>query len=232
MALWQRLLARFPELAKGNSGAGPAVDWTAGNVQSMTLDAATVTPTFVAPPGGVFLALLLTQDATGGRDVVWPAAVTWIGGGPPALLGSAGAVTQINFYFDGATYFGSLTTSGLPSSAVPWTRDILPADSPFTPTAAQQYVTVNTSTGAVTVNTPLAADGVSLPTDGQEFEIKCVAASATPCTVDANGAGVTVEDPSNGGTLGATGSIQAVAGGAAKFKYRASDKKWFARGSF
>jgi hypothetical protein len=113
-----------------------------------------------------------------------------------------------------------------------WTADIIPADSPFTPTSLQTYVAVNTATGAVTVLTPLASDGVSLPIDGQEFTIKCVQASATPATVEANGSGVTVEDPSNGGTFGASGTIQAVAGGAARFKYRASDKKWISFGSF
>lgn len=232
MALWQKLLARFPTLAKGNSGAAPSVDWTAGNVQTLTLNAATVTPTFVNPLGGCDLKLLLTQDATGGRDVVWPAAVTWIGNGPPSLLATPGAISEVLFYFDGTTYFGSVVTASIPDGAIPWTRDILPADSPFSPSASQRYVAVNTTTGAVHVKTPLAPDGVSLPKDGQEFVVKCTAASATPCTVDAQGAGVAVEDPSNGGTTGASGAIQAVAGGSARFKYRASDKKWFVWASF
>lgn len=230
--VWQRLLAFFPELVKGPSGAAPAIDWTAGSAQSMTLNAATVTPTFVAPPGGCTLTLVVTQDGAGGRQVVWPAAVSWIGGGPPALLSGAGATTLVHFYFDGVTYFGSLATAGLPSSVVPWTADVLPVASPFTPSAAQQYVAVNTTGGAVTVKTPLAADGISLPVDGQEFVVKAVAASATPITIAANGLGVTVEDPSNGGTFGANGAIQAVAGGAARFKYRASDKKWIAWAAF
>jgi hypothetical protein len=109
----------------------------------------------------------------------------------------------------------------------------LPAASPFTPTAAQQYVAVNTTTGGVTVLTPLgSSSGATLPFDGQTFTVKAVAASATPITIQANGAGVTVEDPSNGGMFGATGSVQAVAGGAASFKYRESDKKWIAWASF
>lgn len=232
MALWQKLRAFFPKVAKGNSGATPTVDWTTGVAQSMTLNAATVTPTFVAPPAGTDLKLFLVQDGVGGRDVVWPGAVTWVGNGPPALFAAAAAVSEVHFYFDGATYFGSVVSSSIPDSSVPWTRDILPADSPFTPSASQRYVAANTTTGAVRVLTPLAPDGVSLPKDGQEFVVKATAAAATPITLVANGGGVTVEDPSNGGTFGATGTIQAVAGGAARFKFRASDSKWIAYGSF
>jgi hypothetical protein len=124
-------------------------------------------------------------------------------------------------------------SGGGSGNIVPWTADVLPAASPFTPTAAQQYVAVNTSTGAVTVLTPLAGTtGATQPFNGQTFTVKATAASATPITIQANGAGVTVEDPSNGGTFGATGSIQAVAGGSATWKFRASDKKWIAFGSF
>jgi hypothetical protein len=123
------------------------------------------------------------------------------------------------------------TGGGSGPGILKWTADILPVSSPFTPTSTEQYVAVNTSTGAVTVLTPLAASG-ALPFDGQQFTVKATAASATPITIQANGAGVTVEDPSNGGTFGAVGTIQAVAGGSATFKYRASDQKWIAWASF
>lgn len=232
MAIWSKILRFFPTLAKGNSGAGPSVNWPAGDVQSMTLNAATVTPTFVNPVAGTTLQLLLTQDGTGGRAVSWPVAVTWLGQGAPALFSAAGATTLVSFYFDGVTYWGSVATSAVPDSATPWTADILPASSPFTPSASQKYVAVNTTTGAVQIDTPLAPDGVSLPLDGQEFVVKCTARSATPCAIAANGAGVTVEDPSNGGVFGAAGAIQAVTAGAARFKYRASDKKWFVWATF
>lgn len=107
MGLWAKLLAFFPEVVKGNSGAAPAINWDAGTTQSLTLNAATVTPTFAAPPAGCDLKLLLTQDGTGGRLVTWPAAVTWIGGSPPVLLPAAAAVSQVSFYFDGTTYWGT-----------------------------------------------------------------------------------------------------------------------------
>jgi hypothetical protein len=109
-----------------------------------------------------------------------------------------------------------------------WTADVVVGASPFTPTAAQRYVAVDTTAGAVNILTPLNTDGVSLPFDGQKFFIKARKASATPIRVTANGAGVTTEDPSNGGTYGATGSIQAVAGSCVGFCHRAADKLWIA----
>ena len=117
MSVWQKLLSYFPELVKGNSGATPTVDWSKGSAQSMTLTAGTVTPTFVNPPGGANLTLVLTQDGTGGRNVVWPAAFSWIGGGPPLLQSGPGQTSLITFYFDGTTYFGTLATAGTPSSS-------------------------------------------------------------------------------------------------------------------
>lgn len=107
----------------------------------------------------------------------------------------------------------------------PWTADIVPGASPRTLLASEIMAAVNTSTGAVTVLTPLAQDGASLPTNGQVFCVKPVAASATPITVQANGAGVTVENPSNAGNFGATGLVPGQGSGA-WFKYRLSDKKW------
>jgi hypothetical protein len=108
--VWQKILEFFPTLLKGNSGAAPAVDWTQGSVQAVTLNAATVTPTFNAPPGGCNLALIVTQDGVGGRLVAWPAAVSWAGGTPPVMNPTAGQTTIVNFYFDGATYWGSVGT--------------------------------------------------------------------------------------------------------------------------
>lgn len=105
--------------------------------------------------------------------------------------------------------------------------DVVPGASPFTPTAAQRLVLVNTTTGAVTVLSPLAQDGVSLPTNGQAVCVKPAAASGTPITFQANGAAVTVENPSNPGNFGATGLINGQSSGAF-FVFRASDKKWFA----
>lgn len=118
---------------------------------------------------------------------------------------------------------GSITSAA-------WTPDVLPIASPFTPTPSQLFVAVNTAGGVVTVRTPLSPTG-GRPFDGQVFFIKSRVASANPITVNANAAtpgGCTVEDPSNGGTFGANGAIQSVAGACIGFKFRASDGLWIA----
>jgi hypothetical protein len=107
---------------------------------------------------------------------------------------------------------------------------VLPAASPFTPTAAQGKIAVNTAGGVVVVKTPLSPT-LGRPFDGQIFYVKARVASATPITLQANAAtpgGCTIEDPSNGGTFGAAGSIQAVAGACVGFEFRASDGLWIA----
>ena len=54
--------------------------------------------------------LILKQDATGGRDVTWPASVRWAGGEPPAISTPAGAVDICAFVTreGGATWCGFL----------------------------------------------------------------------------------------------------------------------------
>jgi hypothetical protein len=119
---------------------------------------------------------------------------------------------------------GAQGTQGATGLAAVWTNNITSAGSPFTPSTVQTFVAVDTTAGAVRVNTPLA------PTDGQFFFVKAAVASATPIAVFASAG--TIEDPSNGGTYGASGTIQAVAGGSVGFKYRASDTKWIAFAAF
>lgn len=99
-----------------------------------------------------------------------------------------------------------------------WTATVNNAASPYSPTAGQVMIAVDTSTGAVTINTP------ATPTDGQIFFIKPVTASATPITV-AGTAGATVENPSNAGNFGATGQIPGQGGGVG-FKYQAAGTRW------
>jgi hypothetical protein len=111
MSVWQKLLQFFPVLANGASGATPAVNWDAATTQSITLNAATVTPTFVNPPAGTELRLLLTQDGAGGRLVVWPGAVSWIGGQAPTLISTPGATSEVMLTWDGTTYWGSFPSA-------------------------------------------------------------------------------------------------------------------------
>ena len=106
-----------------------------------------------------------------------------------------------------------------------WGLDVTHAQSPYTPPASRQAVPVDTTDGVVVINSPLAADGVSFPADGQVVIVKPTAASVNPISFVANGAGVTVEDPSSYGSYTASVTI-AGQGPAVRFKYRSSDKRW------
>ena len=93
------------EIDNGNSGAAANVDWTAGQKQAITLTD-NCTLTFTDPPGGGNFILVLEQDATGGRTVVWPASVQWQGGVAPTLTNGANAIDVVSFYKRATTYLG------------------------------------------------------------------------------------------------------------------------------
>lgn len=133
--------------------------------------------------------------------------------GTGVLIPPAGVALVVT---DGTNYYGILLGA---SAAVfgTWTADVIPAASPYTPTAGQIMIAVNTSTGAVTVKTP------ANPYDGQPFCVKPTAASATPITVTATSG--TIENPSNAGNFGASGLVPGQGSGA-WWKWRASDSKW------
>jgi hypothetical protein len=66
--------------AHGNTGATETIDPTAGNVHSLTLDAAcTITLNNPVGSGACTLELWVTQDGTGGRGITWPGSVVEIG---------------------------------------------------------------------------------------------------------------------------------------------------------
>lgn len=221
--VWKRLLSFFPEVVKGNSGATPAVDFSQGSVQSLTLNAATVTPTFVNPPGGANLALVLTQDGTGGRTVTWPAAVTWIGGNAPILLSGAGQTTLVYFYFDGTTFWGSLASGASPSSIIPWTT--VAAGTALAASLAKPNLACDTSGTQSTITLPSAAAMAN--SDGFEFAIKCTGNMVSP-VIMTGGAGTTVELLNAPGTFGAS-TWMPIQGQGVVFKYDKSTTTWKAR---
>jgi hypothetical protein len=223
--VWQRLLSFFPEVLKGNSGAAPAVDWTAGSVQSLTLNAATVTPTFVAPPGGANLALVLTQDGVGGRAVTWPAAVSWIGGTAPILLSGAAQTTLVYFYFDGTTYWGSLASGASPASIIPWTA--VAAGTALAASLAKPNLAADSSGAQSTITLPTAAAMAS--SDGYEFTIKATGNMVSPVIVTA-GAGATIELLNAPGTFGASTWLP-IQGQGVVFKYDLGTTTWKVRAS-
>ncbi|NQU61006.1 MAG: hypothetical protein HQ512_07735 [Rhodospirillales bacterium] len=83
-----------------NTIASQTIDLTLGNVVTATLAVAITTFTFSNPPatgkGGSFT-LILTQDATGGRLITFPATVDWPGGTTPTLTATANAVDVFTF---------------------------------------------------------------------------------------------------------------------------------------
>lgn len=81
------------------------VDWSRRRFNALTLTAS-ATLSFVSPPGADWLVLRVTQDATGGHGVIWPASVVWPSGAAPTVTVGAGAVDVIVFYCDGATFYG------------------------------------------------------------------------------------------------------------------------------
>lgn len=92
----------------GNSGTSKTIDWTASQVQRVTLTG-TCAFTFTAPSGISDILLHITQDGTGGYAATWPASVKWTSGTAPTLTTTAGAVSVLRFFYDGASYWGSYT---------------------------------------------------------------------------------------------------------------------------
>jgi len=83
-----------------------AINWNAGNVQSMTLSSSP-TLTFVNGQAGGEYKLILTQDATGNRSVTWPAGIKWENGSEPSLTTAASSTDVVSFIYDGSNYLGS-----------------------------------------------------------------------------------------------------------------------------
>lgn len=105
--------AAVPVVVLGNMGSAKAINMGLGGAFSGTLNAATCAVTLSNPALGasyVVRLLKLTQDATGGRAVTWPASVTWQGGYAPALGPAAGAVDVIllTSFDGGATWYAAI----------------------------------------------------------------------------------------------------------------------------
>ena len=99
--------------AIGNTGAAATVDLSLGTVFTATLTD-NCTFTFSNPNGVATTAssytLILTNDATPSRSIVWPATVLYSDGAAPARTTAANA-TDIWFFFTpdgGSTYYGSI----------------------------------------------------------------------------------------------------------------------------
>jgi hypothetical protein len=86
------------------------IDCSLGNVTTVTMSASITSLTFSNIPASgraYTITLILTQDATGGRSITWPASVKWAGGVAPSL--SAASKTDIVSLLTkdgGTTWFG------------------------------------------------------------------------------------------------------------------------------
>ena len=100
----------------GNGSTAITLDLANGNVQKVTLNAASCTITLTGPAAGAMRAmtLLVFQDATGSRTITWPASVKWGLSGTPVLSTGAGKMDIISlFTVDGGTnWYGALGAKG------------------------------------------------------------------------------------------------------------------------
>jgi len=107
------------ETAATNAGATGAVtvNLANGNHHHLTLTGAVTLTLSGATTGFVCsLTLLLTQDATGGRAITWPAAVKWLpGGSAPTFTTtlSTRSIVQMFTIDGGTTWFAALAGSGI-----------------------------------------------------------------------------------------------------------------------
>lgn len=79
------------------SATAMALDCDLSNVFSTTLTAnVTVAPTLTNPGDGQTINWFLTQDATGGRTMSWPAGLKWPGGTAGGLSTAATAANAVD----------------------------------------------------------------------------------------------------------------------------------------
>ena len=87
-------------------GATIAIDWNNSNIQTVTLGG-NRTITFANPLAGGRYVIILRQDATGGRTIIWPT-VKWRGVVAPTLS-PANRYDIITLIYDGTNYFGDVS---------------------------------------------------------------------------------------------------------------------------
>lgn len=104
-------LSGDPYLDHGNTGSTETIDASVATVHRIVLDSATVTLTFSGAVSGraVSFSLIVVQDGTGGRAVVWPGSVLWPGGTDAVISTAANAVDLLTFMsVDGGTSWAGM----------------------------------------------------------------------------------------------------------------------------
>jgi hypothetical protein len=82
------------------------IDWDAGNTQTVTLGGNRTLALSDGRAGGEY-SLILKQDSTGGRTVVWPSDIKWPSGVAPTLSSDPSAIDIVRFLYDGSDYLGT-----------------------------------------------------------------------------------------------------------------------------
>lgn len=108
-------------LATAHGNAGGSEDFVfrlGGNdVHTVTLNQATCTVTFSGATASTpsRLEMVVTQDATGGRAITWPAAVKWPNGTAPTLSSGANQVDHLAFMTvdGGTTIYGRMIATNI-----------------------------------------------------------------------------------------------------------------------
>lgn len=152
----------------GNTGAAEAISWTT-NVHRLVADSATVTLSYSSiPASGTYAVvhLVLTQDATGGRDFDFPAATDWGIAGEPVWTGqSASTKTLVTLETTdgGTTVLASVSGRQGPSGgavAIPYTFSTTTTDAD--PGAGNLRLSNATQTSATAIRADLvASDGTT-----------------------------------------------------------------------
>lgn len=98
----------FDLVDNGTANGTATIDWSKGQKQRITL-ASNVVFSFLPPPGVANFLLEVTQDATGGRTVTWPATCKFPNRTAPTLSSAPGSIDIFSIFFDGASYFVGMT---------------------------------------------------------------------------------------------------------------------------
>lgn len=107
--LWLSISPAFaydghPSYAELADAAAITVDWSKANTQAITLHG-NRTLVFTNGQKGGRYTLIIRQDTTGSRSVIWPLAVHWPGyAGQPSLTTVANRKDYITFFYDGQSY--------------------------------------------------------------------------------------------------------------------------------
>ena len=107
------LLTNYSETVNvvGNTGTAKTINLANGNFVTATLTGnCTFTFTTGVSSGAIAFTLFLTNDATAGRLIIWPASVKWPSATVPSRSTAASKTDVYTFisYNNGATWFGNL----------------------------------------------------------------------------------------------------------------------------